>query len=77
MDGHRDDHTEWSKSEKDKLSYEITYMLTLIKMIQNNSFIKQQSHIFQNQSYGYHRGNQYGEGGVRRMGLIYTHYCIK
>ena len=36
-----------------------------------------------NQSYGYHRGNCCREGGIgrvggiRRVGITYTHYCIK
>ena len=39
-DGPRGDHTERSKSDKD-ISFDITYMRNLIKMIQNNLFIKQ------------------------------------
>ena len=39
-----------------QISYDSTYMWSLIKMIQKNLFIKQkQTHRFQNQSYGYHR----------------------
>ena len=42
-----------------------------------NSFIKWKLR-FQRQSYGYHRGNLGGKGGgIGRMGITYTHYCIK
>ena len=36
MDGPRNCHTEWGKSEKHK--YHITYMLNLKKMVQMNLF---------------------------------------
>ena len=53
-------------------------MCNLIKMIQKNLFRKQkQTHRFQNQSYGYHKGNNDGEGGIRSLQITYTHYCIK
>ena len=38
---------------------------------------KTETHRFQNQSYGYHTGNPGREGGIRRMGITYTHYYIK
>lgn len=48
------------------VSYDITFMWNLIKMIQKNLFTKQtQTQSFQNQSYGFQRGN----GGERyKMG---------
>ena len=47
------------KSDRERqISYDTIYMWNLIKMIQKNLFIKQkQTYRFQNQSYGYHRGN--------------------
>ena len=38
MDGPRDYHTEWSKSEEDK--YDLTYMWNLKKRVQINLFTK-------------------------------------
>ena len=66
-----------SDSER-QTSYDITHMWKLIKMIQKNLFIKQkQIHRFQNQSCGYHRGNNWGKGRIGKVGITYTHYCIK
>ena len=46
-------------------------------MTQKNLFIKQkQVHRFQKQSYGYHRWNRFGEGGIGSMGITHTDYCI-
>ena len=42
MDGPRDYHTKWSKSDRERqISYDITYMWNLKKMIQMNLFTKQ------------------------------------
>ena len=42
MDGPGDYHTKWSKSERERqISYDITYMQNLKKMIQMNLFTKQ------------------------------------
>ena len=57
MDGPRDCHTEWSKSEKDK--YDIVYMWNLKKMVHMNLFTKQ-SQRCRKQIYGYQEGS--GEG---------------
>ena len=39
MDGLRDYHTEWSKSDREgQISYNITYMWNLIKIMQKNLF---------------------------------------
>ena len=46
MNGPRDCHTEWSKSDRERqISYDITYMWYLKKLVQMNLFTKQkQSH---------------------------------
>ena len=42
-------------------------------MMQNNLFIKQkQTYRFQNQTYGYHKGNRGGKERIRRMEIMYT-----
>ena len=66
----------WNLEEKDK--YHISYMWNLIKIIQKNFFINQkQTHRFQNQIYSYQRRNcGGGDGSIREMRLIYTHYYI-
>ena len=64
MDGPRDVHIKWGKSDREGQKSYITYMWNLIKMRQKSSFIKQkQTHRFQTQTYGYQRGNHgLGEG---------------
>ena len=62
MDGPRDDHTKWSKSDREKqIPYDITYMWNLKK--DTNEFITKhkQTHRLQKQAYGYQKGNM-GEG---------------
>ena len=63
MDGPRDCHTKGSKSHRERqISYDITYMWNLKKMIQMNLFTKQkQTHRLQKQTYGYQSGKG-GEG---------------
>ena len=59
MDGPRDYHTKWSKSERERqLSYNIAYMWNLKKeKTQMNLFTKQkQTHRHIKQTYGYQRG---------------------
>ena len=54
--------SEVSQTEKDQY-HDIAYMWNLIKMMQKNLFVKQkQTHIFQNVTYGYRRGNCWREG---------------
>ena len=53
MDGPRDYHTKWSKTEKDKYHLYVESK----KKIQMNLFTKQkQTHRPQKQTYGYQRG---------------------
>ena len=64
MDGPRDCHTEWSKSDRERqISYDITYMWNLKKMVQMNLVIKQKlSHRCRKQTNGYQRRK--GKGGI-------------
>jgi len=57
MDGPRDYHTKWSKSEREgQIPYDITYGWNLKKMIQGKLFIKQkQSCRHSKQTYNYQR----------------------
>ena len=42
MDGPRGHYAKWNKLDRERqIAYDITYMWTLIKMIQKNLFIKQ------------------------------------
>ena len=57
--------------------YDITYMWNLKHdtklLMQGSLFIEQkQTHRFQNQSYGYHRGKRCGEGEIGRLGVTHT-----
>ena len=62
MDGPRDCHIEWSKSDRERqISYDIAYMWNL-KMVQMSLSTKQKlSHRFRKQTYGY-QGVKRGEG---------------
>ena len=67
MDGPRDDHTMRSKSDRERqISYAITYVQNLKKMIQMNLFTKQkQTHRLRERTYCY-----LGKGGERdRLGI--------
>ena len=56
--------SEVSQTEKRQISYDITYVWNLKKMIQMNLFTKQkQTHRLRKQSYSYQRGKvEAGEG---------------
>ena len=55
MDGPRDDHTKWSKSDRKKNFYH--FSVKYYKMIQMNLFTKQKySHRHRNQIHGYQKG---------------------
>ena len=78
MNGPRNQRTKWSKSDGEKqMSYELTNMCNLIKMIQELTKQKQTLR-FQKQTYGYQRG--YVKGGRDKLGGwidIYTPLYIK
>ena len=61
MDWPRDNHTKWSKSDRERqTSYDITYLWNLKNDI--NELIKQkQGHRHRKQSYGYQRKKAGGE----------------
>ena len=62
MDGPRDDHTKWSRSDKDKY-HMISLVCGIWNIIQMNLFTKQeQTHRHRKQTYGYQRGKGVGEG---------------
>ena len=63
MGGPTDDHTKWSKLDRERqISYDIAHMWNLKKMIQMNLFTKQkETHRLKEQTDGYQRGNV--EGG--------------
>ena len=67
MNGPRDYHPKRSKPDRERqISYDITYMWNLKKMIQMNLFSKQkQTHRPKKQTYGYQRGNV---GGSDKLG---------
>ena len=66
MDGPRDHHTKWSKSNRERqISYDITYMWNIKKMTQMNLFTKQkQTQRLWKQTYGYQRGKV--GGGINK-----------
>ena len=68
MDGPGDDHTKWSKSDREiQISYDIAYMQNLKKIIQKNLFTKQkQTQRLREWTYGY-QGEKVG--GRDRLGV--------
>ena len=80
MNRPRDCHTKWSKSDREgQISYDITYMWNLKKMVQMKLLTKQkQSHRCRKQPYGYQEGKG-GWGGINwETGIdIYTLLYIK
>ena len=58
MDEIGDDHTKWSKSDRERqISYDIAYMWNLKKMMQMNLFTKgKQAHRLREQTCGYQEG---------------------
>ena len=61
MDGPRDCHTEWSKSERERQILYIAYMQNIKKMIQMNLFTKhKQTHRLIEWIYAY-QGGRIGE----------------
>ena len=69
------------KSDRERqISYDITYMWNLKKMIQMNLFTKQKStHRHRKQTYGYQRGSWEveGEREIRSLRLADTNYYTK
>ena len=68
MDGPRDYHTKWSKSDRGRqVSYDIAYMQNLKKNDTNELITKQkQTHRRRKQIYGYQRGKV---GGRDKLGV--------
>ena len=64
MDGPRDDHTKWSKSDRERqISHDITHMLNLTKKWYKWTYLQNRIRLtdFENK-HGYQRGN--GGGGI-------------
>ena len=81
MDGPRDCHTEWSRSDRERqILYDITYMWILKKqrMIQVNLFTKQkQIPRLRERTYGY-QGGGWGGGIEWEFGIdMYTLLYLK
>ena len=76
MDGPRDCHTKWSKSQREKqISYKIAYMWNLEKWYKWTYLQSRNSHRCREQTYDYHGGK--GEvGRIGRLGLTYIHYYV-
>ena len=76
MDGPGDNHTKWSKSDRERQIYDIAYIWNLKKFIQMNLFIKQkQTHRLREGNYGYQQGRVAGRD---RLGVWdwHTHCYI-
>ena len=67
MDGPRDYHPKWSKSDRERqISYNITYMWNLIKKWYIWTYLQNRNRLTsRNQTYGCQRGNR---GGSDKLG---------
>ena len=72
MDGPRDYHTKWSKSERERqIPYDITYMWNL-KYDTNELMKQKQTHRHRKQTYSYQKGKGVEEGWIRSLRLADT-----
>ena len=74
MDGPKDCHTEWSKSDRERQISYITYMWNLKKgykwiYLQKEIVTDVENKLMVTREYG-------GEGWIGRLGSTYTHYYI-
>ena len=75
MDGTRDSHTEWSKSERERqLPYDITYIWNLTYST-NELFLRTENHGLGEKICGC-QGVGEGVGWMERLGLIDADYCL-
>ena len=61
MDGPRDYHTKWSKSDRERQLYDIIYMWSLKKYI-HQLIYKTETYRPRKETYGYQRGKGRGRG---------------
>ena len=67
-----------SEVNQRQISHAFTFMWNLIKMIQKNLFIKQNKFTdFKTNLMVTIGETVVGEGGIGRVGITDTHYCIK
>ena len=65
MDGPRDYHTKWSKSDRKKTPYAITYMWNLKYDTSQHIYKTEQTHRHIEQTCGYQGGGVGGKDGLR------------
>ena len=75
MDGTRDSHTEWTKSERERqIPYGITYIWNLAYGTNEPSHRKE-NHGLREQTCGC-QGGGVGVGWIESLGLIDANYCL-
>ena len=73
-----DYHTNWSSLDRERqISYDITNMWNLTKIIQKNLFIRQKDSNIWKQNLWLLKRKCWGKGWIGRLGSAYTHYSIQ
>ena len=76
MNGPRDCHTEWSKSEREKqISYNITYMWNLEKWYRW-TYLQSRNRDIDVENGRMDTKGEGGMGWIERLGLTYIHYYV-
>ena len=76
MDGPRDCHTEWNKSDKGEISYGIPYMWNIKGNYTNELTKEKETHRLRKETYGC--GGGWGAGIVMKLGMdMYTLLYLK
>ena len=77
MDGHRDCHTEWGKSDRGEILYDMPYMWNLNRNDINELTKQEETHGLREWTYGCW-GTEWEEGIVREFGMdMYTVLYLK
>ena len=75
VNGPRDYHTKWSKSEKE-IPYDITDVWNLNITQMNLSMKEKQTHKHREQTCSCQGGEGVGEGWIGRLGSADANYCV-
>ena len=76
VDGPRDCHTEWSKSDRERQSHMISLYMWNLKNEYKWTYIQNRNRITDEENKHGYQGLSGGMGWIRRLGWTYPHYYI-